>query len=661
MKKIGMLLLSIMCITSCNNTTSTTSNTSSNKVSSDVSNSSSIIASTSSSEVNQNSCVNSSSVNSTSSSSLETYSVAVYDIENKNTFVNFENNKSEQENKEDEFIDLTRNYQVGDDNSFDFKPNLTLYRRNNATGERDFVYNADWEYEVSLEEYSEEGFSLASTSEFVDSLDSNNCVIDFNDAAVGKTFKISLYPKNLSSDQMKDLDTKWTRTYVVDVIDGYNVTETKELAYIHNHDGNMVQIGSLPRDNYKTIWDEFKTANGLTLEYSPASLVFHNDIVLTKEDVPAKLFYSEEEVSESDSDYSRVIGSLKDYISIYHRDLEENEEFKIEGNYFSLDIDNFPTIVRADNKITDPDHIISHSQLFRFEGDETAIAKIDNIKLIGNSPREEDSTLSGGLIMNKVEGPRFSAYNNIAIRWFITYFPQTVANYTMDSCRAYNNFNSFIFSWGGVDVVIKNSEMKGAGGPAIIQNHLGCEDSDPANDVICSTKIINSTLESIVAGTEGWFSIMNATSIVPSIKALDLVFNVGGRSFLRKGGSGETYLNVICLNKSGEAESVTTNPNVRGSVSVKNDTTDYTFDYGATNPYFGAMYQAVLAQNASAPLFETSGGGMAYTDGATGLYDIQNNNITTSGDTSNAIYKGEYLCMYYSGMQMLFSYGNFEA
>ena len=28
MKKIGMLLLSIMCITSCNNTTSTTSNTS---------------------------------------------------------------------------------------------------------------------------------------------------------------------------------------------------------------------------------------------------------------------------------------------------------------------------------------------------------------------------------------------------------------------------------------------------------------------------------------------------------------------------------------------------------------------------------------------------------------------------------------------------------
>ena len=38
--------------------------------------------------------------------------------------------------------------------------------------------------------------------------------------------------------------------------------------------------------------------------------------------------------------------------------------------------------------------------------------------------------------------------------------------------------------------------MKGAGGPVIIQNHLNSNDSDLTNDKICSTKIIDSNLES---------------------------------------------------------------------------------------------------------------------------------------------------------------------
>ena len=82
---------------------------------------------------------------------------------------------------------------------------------------------------------------------------------------VGKQIKISVSPKNLTNKQMNELETKWTRNYIVEVVDGYNVYSAKELGYINNSTSALPQIGSIAPESAKTVWDRFKEANGLEL------------------------------------------------------------------------------------------------------------------------------------------------------------------------------------------------------------------------------------------------------------------------------------------------------------------------------------------------------------------------------------------------------------
>ena len=636
-KKLGLLLASLMCFVGCGNTNNSSSN------------------------VNNSSTTQQSS----QSSSVVEYQTAVLSLNEKASFVNYKQYKSVQEtNKENEFFDRERNYQVGDDNTFDFKPELTLAKLPVGSTDMSKVEieeDVEWEYDISLSLLKDEEYTEANLTEYTESLDNTKCVIDFSDKAVGNTFKITLFPKNLDNP-----NNEFTKEYVVDVIDGYNVTNAKELAYIQNHDGDMKDIGSIDGANYKTIWDAFKTANNLTLDYYPAGLILHDDILVTKNDVPSEYFYkSGVDVATTDPNHDALVGSLKDYEALYQRNIADNSKFVLEGNYFSLNVDNLPKVVVVDDSNQIPEHYNSHSNLFRLEGDNTTEAFIQNIKLIGNAPRTEDTTNSGGIIMTKVEGPTFTAYNNIAVRWYITYFPNNTTNpFLMDSCRAYNNFNSIIYSWGGQNVTIKDCEFKRAGGPVIIQDHLNLDTSDTTDDVISSTRIENSVLESYVNGEEGWFQMFSASTLASQITALDPLFNVGGKTFLTK--DKPPKLNLISLNKAeGESLDKILNPNTRGSISIKNDAQDVncTFDYGNSNEDFEDFYNKYKIDASVEGIFESSGNGMAFTKGQTGLED-DNGNITAAtmvGDLSHNIYKGDYLCLYKGGMQVVLSYYDFVA
>lgn len=647
--KLGVLLVSLMCFVGCGNT-----------------NNSSSIA------TNSSSTQSSSKVSfSSTTSSKEEDRVAVYDLEHKTSFANHVQYKGEQSNKEEEYKDRDRNYKVGDENPFDFKPQLTLAilpAGSTNIEDIEFDYNADWSYNVTLSLLNDnEEYVDANLYEYTDSLDKDNCLIDFSDSAIGHTFKISLYPEGLNEEQMKKLTTDWTKEYVVDVIEGYNVTNAKELAYVQNSTKKMDDIGSIKGESYKTVWDEFKTNNNLKLDYAPEAMILHNDITITKDDIPSAYFYNENEISVSkdNPNYNKILGSYKDWNVVYFRDFAKNSKFTFEGNYFTLNASAIPTVVKDNDSNEVPEYFISHGVLFRFEGEESGESAIQNTKLIGNAPRKDDSTLSGGIIMVKVEGPAFTGYNNIANRWFITYFPnEGNAPFVMEKCRAYNNFNSFIYNYGCSDVVIEDCEFKRAGGPVIIQDHVNADDTDPENDMISNTRIVNSTLESIVAGSEGWFKIMSADQMADQIKAMDIFFNMNGRTFLSKKNEIK-YLNFISLNKSSEAEGITTNLNTRGYVSVEKDDFKYTFGYGAegsTNPYFGQFYGAVTGMDARAPVFESSNYGMAYTDASTGLYgvDMSTGKPAAVASTDN-IFKGDYLSLYNGGMQILMDYYQLEA
>ena len=650
--KLGILLVSLMCFSGCGNGTNTSS---------------------------QQSISNSVNVPSFSSSSSkkEEDRIAVYSLENKGSFVNYAQYKGEQINKEEEFMDREQSYKVGDENAFSFKPQLTLAvlpAGKTDIDDVEFRYNADWSYNVTLSLLNDNNeYVDANLEEFTDSLDNDNCLIDFSDAAIGHTFKVSLYPEGLNEEQIKELKTKWTKEYEFEVVEGYNVTNAKELAYIQNDTANMPNIGTSEATKgkkYKEVWDAFKNANQLKVDYNPSALILHNDINITVDDLPSEYFYNEEETlgffSKDEPNYKKVLGSLKDWVHIYYRDFEKNSEFHLEGNYFSLNISSIPIVVKGNETNQVPENFISHSVLFSFQGDKTGKSSIKNIKLVGNAPRKDESTLSGGVILTKVQGPDFKAYNNVANRWFITYFPNKSASaFLMDKCRAYNNFNSFIYNWGSKDVTIRDCEFKRAGGPVIIQECLYIDDADPANDVDGSIKIENSVLESIVAGSEGWFTTMSADQMAMQVKGLDYFFKQNDRSFLSKRNNLE-YFNLISVIKPDLGESISFNYNTRGSISIENDTTNYTFNYGeegASNPYFGTFYQGLLLnpKTQEAPIFETSAGGMAFSDGSTGIYslDFQTFNPVPLAKNDN-MFKGDYLAIYKGGMQFIMDYYEYE-
>lgn len=568
--------------------------------------------------------------------------ILVLDSQLNNSFVEYYSNKEEKENKKTEFFDLTKAYLVGDDNAWSAKPNVTFISYNPETSVTKPITVQSWTYDIKIYDGSivsnKESIIDLTNSDYIDSIDYNVCTIDFSEKAIGKTFVVIVCPTGLTEKQQANVENYITR-FTINVVDGYNVYSALELAYIENRtSGEEAEA-----------WNNFKIKNGLSLDYHPTNLILQKSLEVKTEDLPEYFFYQENELSKSDSDYERALGSMKDYKSIYFKTVSANEEFKIIGNYFTLSFESLKEIIRENNSITPDGEVISHSNLFRFEGDGSAQVVMEDLNIIGNAPRVENSIKAGGIIMNKVEGPKFVIRNTITVCCFIAFFPNyTDAEYLIDKCKAYDSFNCFVYNWGATNVKIQDSEMIGAGGPVIIQDHV---DPNTSNSRIPNTVVVNSKLESYVTGSEGWFTVVKASAVVPQIKALNQIFTTVGRSFLKANKDNSLqFLNLICVNKSSNNEGLTSEK-VSGSLAID----DALFDYGATNPYLKQMLDITFT--AGAPTFQSSlanaTSGYGYYSGS-GLVDVSNNAIQ---DLENPIFSGDYLCLYFNGMAIVLGYG----
>ena len=539
-------------------------------------------------------------------------------------------NKSVKDNKKTEFFDLTKKYVVGDDNAWCAKPEVSFVKYNPETGAVTPTKVSEWNYSITIYLLNGETYEkIENSSDYIDSIDYKNATIDFSAKAIGNSFKVEVL-----ADGLKEKDIM---TFTFDVIDGYNVYDAKELSYIDNRTSG----------DEAAAWKAFKVENNLDENYKPTNLILHTNINITANDVPTYFFYTKDELSKSDSDYERALGSMKDVKNFYFRDLKDNEEFNLYGNYFSLSIETLKEVVRERGKITEEGTVISHTTLLRFEGSEKAHVTLQNTNFIGNAPRVENTIKAGGQICMKVQGPSFEAVNNITTCFFIAYMPNvTYAPFLIDKCKAYDSFNSFIYNWGSCDVTLRDSEMIGAGGPVIIQDHVSPTASDGGS--VAKTKIENCNLSSYVVGQEGWFTVVNATAIVPLIKTLNQLFTPLGKSFLKDNADHTlSYFNFICINKSGSAETIT-NEKIKGSLSID----DSEFNFGETNPYIAALIAS------GAPVFQSSAStleaGYGYTDGK-GMYSVKKEQIINPADL---LYQGEYLGLYYNGMMIVFGFGD---
>ena len=554
-----------------------------------------------------------------------------------NGYATYLRNIKEQVNKLIEFKVRTNPYTVGTMNAWNALPQLELATYDEVSEDFEDCELA-WKFSLEL---LVDG-NPVDTLEYVDSFDEVNGLIDFSDAAAGLVFTVKLIPAGLTPRQLTEVE-KYTSQYMVEVVDGYNVYSALELAYLENRRSEQVDYcGSIVVQN-KVMWDAFKEEKGLALNFNPSTIIIHNDLVITADDLPSGFFYDDTTLSKTDSDYERTYGSLLDFTELYYRNVAEGEEVKVLGNYFNLDASQIREIQREDNEIKPVGTALSHSSLIRFQ--EKGKVLFANLSVNGNAPRIENSVKAGGIILLKYTGPEVHIDNVLSYDFFISFMPNwSFTPTTIENVKVVNSYNCFIYNWGSEDVTVRNSEFSSSGGPVIIQD---CVAYGEPNQGTGKTVFENCVFDSYVTGQETWFVGFNATALVGQVKALDLVLNAYGKSFLKTNKDNVTYFNLITVNKGGSDAAITTTV-IEGSTKI--DDSAY-FDFGATDPYLSAMCQT--AYQYGAPMFQgsnsTPGTGYGLFNGQY-LVDVAGNPIV---DPTNPLFTSKYIAIYYNGMCMI--------
>lgn len=466
------------------------------------------------------------------------------------------------------FTETNKTYIVGSANPFVFAPIMLA----KPVGEEKSIIVSD--YSISAKVYIKNGTDYSELTgedlaKYV-SINETSKTFQFTELANGKEFKIEVTPENGSSDFLVTFEFK--------VINGYNVYNADDLSVVDN-------------TNMGDKWNTLKSTNKISTDLNISAVILHNDISIRKENLPENHFYKEGDVvndialNKNDIDYDRALGSLKDSGSvkdpigaIYTRTLKAGETFTMEGNYFKISIQDMPLIVRGDGKVSETldKAITTHTTLFRFipeknqngdfAGDYTT-TNINNVAFYGNSKKSEIPALSGGMMCMKADSTNLNLSNCLSQAWFISFMIEGNNDYADNiqakfyKTNAYDAYNTLLYVWAGRNVVLEECKFIGAGGPVMIVDHVDNNENTGEGGYISNVTNKNSTLESWVAGTEGWFVTYGATALVTQMSAFDAMFRPMGITITKDG-----KLNLISVYKSGSAEGLT-NSQIRGSFS----------------------------------------------------------------------------------------------
>ena len=539
----------------------------------------------------------------------------VSNVDAKHEFVLFDANKAKDSSRNDGFYDRTQSYKVGDDNAFNVKPELTVLDADTYLP----VSASNWDYDFDIS-VKLDGAAVNET--YYSVVDARNADIKFTEAAVGKTFTVSVCPGGVPETDV----AKFTKSIDVEVVDGYNVYDAKELGYFDTREANSTEDSFRLEngDTWQCKWTEFKTANGMDPNLHPAALILQKDIKLTTADLPANFFYTAAEAAAAND--NRAAGSLHDWAYLYLHTIDTDAT--LDGNYFELDLSAIPLVTREDHEDTPVGGVVSHAAAFKaIRGNNI---KFQNINMSGNAKNatsDDDKVYGGGFIFVKAAGSAtFTAYNMIATKFFITvmserqHYPDSPkTEFLIDHMKCFNNYNSFLYNWGAT-MNIKNSMFTNCGGPVIIQDHSDTNEYEANNGMVILGTPSNTVFEdcqinNYVAGSEAWFQQFNATALVPQIKQLsDLLLANGlpkcfvtneaheGKAYQQLAATQQaSFFNLIVINKSGSSQSITSDP-VCGSVKFIESGKSTLFDY--RQPAKDPVVQAYLAYTAN-PTAET--------------------------------------------------------
>ncbi len=493
-------------------------------------------------------------------------------------------------------------YKVGSYNKFWFQPTLQIMNSDTETSQTTQVFLMSAKVSQLVgDEYVE----LTGTArDLIVSYDENYHWFQFSDRANDKQFKLEVYP----AGELTEVEKSKVKpiSFEFQVVDGYNVYNAQDLSAIDN-----TNLNGKWNDLKKKWVSEGKVNTDDLFKVSTSTFILHNNISITRDDIPASQFWSESEVAGA-VDAEQAVGSLKDHDDLYdaknphsyvygrtiNADINGNGgTFKLEGNYFDISASEVPLIYRelSDARTDANEAITVHTTLFAivsdkasrptveqiqakvtdstyttFEQAEQAIsakAYINNTSFTGNSGKSEDALVSGGIIMVKTDNV-ISTYNNcLAQRWYTAFFNNRAdvnmnhkqfLTMTLNQSNGYDSYNCLVYSWGS-SVNIKDSHLIGAGGPAMIVDHVNEDKADGGSpsDVVIDA---DSVIESYIVGTEGWFNTYTAANtLVAALKGQNRTFQSSGKTICHDVGTSVDggKINLIGAFKGGSAQDAT--------------------------------------------------------------------------------------------------------
>ena len=483
-----------------------------------------------------------------------------------------------------EFAVGSKIYSIGDDNDFKFVPSFKVLRNNLPESLSAFYMNVSIEVldgttYTALTKTAVAGsatkyeYYLGQT--LIATVDTYYGRYDFTTEAVGKQVKISVLP----SDEYYNLNDVNTLTLEAKIVDAYNVYSAYELSII---------------DNCNTEWDSFKNDKGLS-GVNAAGIVLHGDIKVTADDAPASYFLT----TDKDMTYKKTVNGetvtetvkagtryLVDCTDIYSRQLNPNESFTIEGNFFTIDLAGFPLVpspavfdIEGDDDTSDYGHDFSNATFIRLTSAETSsednYAKVNmaNLHLIGNAARDNwvDSkdylASAGGLIFIKSGYyTHLTCDNIIGNSFFITYYAEYTGILTANDVKCYDSYQNAIFLYKDATAYFNRSYFNGTGGPVVI-----CQSpKDDSTNVYAKPTFIAdaaTVMETHVTGEEIWFKAVNAASIVSNIKALgNGLASVGLGNFVDK--NNKMNIQGLLMSNGANAEEAVTAIGVSGNMTI---------------------------------------------------------------------------------------------
>jgi len=554
------------------------------------------------------------------------YDVAMINTPNSLALYNSNSKKLNTFNPEDGtgvkgFSDIGNMYVVGDDNGFKFSPEVQVFYDENSSAEtlKEYVLNA----KVYLYESSNYNELTGDNLDKYVSFDNLKHEFDFTDLAINKQFKLWVQVDYLGVGEDK-YTGKSDYEIEVKVIDGYNAYTAADLSLIDN--SHTLYAGT----STGTKWNAIKQANGIDVNLTTNAVILHNNISVTRNDIPSIHFLTEEELKKYGDYLDEEIGALKNSDGqsvedgtlathyIYLRTIKNRETFKLEGNYFQIDMKDIPLTTRnydyegaldvgvrpadAAGISVNTKAIGLTSYLYRHgtgaaNEKSTGNAEFNNIEVYGNSKRQGDVKLSGGISLFESKCINFTVYNALAQALYM--FGQFsneediatsyengegktvyVTDGHLNKVNAYDSYNTLIYLYGIERVFMDSCNLIGAGGPVMICDHANVDEDNPGyeTNVYIDQNLKEygytnkSVLESWVVGTEGWFVTYGATQAVSTLKGLEVLvdtFTEGNRTILKSGNyenENVTFVNLVAAYKS-TGYGMTTG-NFRGSFNV---------------------------------------------------------------------------------------------